>query len=446
MGSGSSNNLLGSVCWPAKLTVVNSACLLITADTFAAPYCAQVPSVRMAEAEKLIAALRSTVGAHSASTTGRATSGPGSNGHGHGQVPLGTGLMALAPESINWQQQALMLYRDYLNTGYSPHLLVLDVVLRCLRLRLQQDDEGSAVAAAAGVSSAGASPDQFVSNGLGGGAVHMAGSSMSASGSMGVPGLPGHHQTALGALAFGLPGTFGPAAASRRGSVPIDFGTDAAPVSRQPWEVLKASSALPAMGSGKPVPGGSSSSSNGASSSTAGALVPAAEPASMTGGDAPSDASRDAASSTSATVASASPASSSISDIPPPSPPPTLEASTTRRYEMPFDRRALGLLEDAMHKGFLPNVKGVEDGPMTFDLRSVPPTVAEVILVSVLASLDKRAAKTGRCQVCLAEGTGLEGGSKDLHLVKCTAAGVGLLTRHATGLPAKRKESLLSNL
>ena len=68
-------------------------------------------------------------------------------------------------------------------------------------------------------------------------------------------------------------------------------------------------------------------------------------------------------------------------------------------YEAPFDSRAVSLLEDAMGKGFVPSIRGVDEGPFTVDLREMPPTVSEVTVLAVLAALERRAVKTGRCKV-----------------------------------------------
>lgn len=65
-----------------------------------------------------------------------------------------------------------------------------------------------------------------------------------------------------------------------------------------------------------------------------------------------------------------------------------------KRYETGFDKRALGVLEDAMSKGLIPSIK-VDEGPVSVDLRGMPPTVAELLVLAVLAAFDKRAAKTG---------------------------------------------------
>lgn len=64
----------------------------------------------------------------------------------------------------------------------------------------------------------------------------------------------------------------------------------------------------------------------------------------------------------------------------------------------PFNR-AIGILEDAMRKGHVPSIVGVEDGPTTVDLREIPPTIAEVMVLAVLAAFERRADKTGKCFV-----------------------------------------------
>ena len=62
---------------------------------------------------------------------------------------------------------------------------------------------------------------------------------------------------------------------------------------------------------------------------------------------------------------------------------------------LPFVRRALSILEDAMSKGHVLSTKGVEEGPFTVDLRAMPPTLSEVLVLSVLSAFERRAAKTG---------------------------------------------------
>ena len=37
----------------------------------------------------------------------------------------------------------------------------------------------------------------------------------------------------------------------------------------------------------------------------------------------------------------------------------------------------------------------MEEGPFTVDLRALPPTVSEVLVLAVLAAFERRAAKTG---------------------------------------------------
>ena len=51
-----------------------------------------------------------------------------------------------------------------------------------------------------------------------------------------------------------------------------------------------------------------------------------------------------------------------------------------------------------MRRGHLPSIKGVEDGPTTIDLREIPPTVAEVIVLAVLEAFERRAVKTGEAE------------------------------------------------
>jgi hypothetical protein len=56
---------------------------------------------------------------------------------------------------------------------------------------------------------------------------------------------------------------------------------------------------------------------------------------------------------------------------------------------------------DQHHRDGIPPClsQGVEDGPATVDLRGMPPALAELIVASALSALEKRAARTGRCQV-----------------------------------------------
>lgn len=76
------------------------------------------------------------------------------------------------------------------------------------------------------------------------------------------------------------------------------------------------------------------------------------------------------------------------------------QGSNVSWFDPVFDQRALSILEDAINKGHLPiNIKGVEEGPSTIDLCGIPPTLAEVIVMAVLSAFERRAVKTGRCQV-----------------------------------------------
>ena len=115
----------------------------------------QRPVVRMAEAEALLRALRSA-GNAGASTSGRVLGGgttgtgggvgggggggasaAGRNGGGAGRSEAGgaSTLLSVAPESVNWQQHAVMLYRDMVTTGVKPGVKLLDMLLGCLRLK-----------------------------------------------------------------------------------------------------------------------------------------------------------------------------------------------------------------------------------------------------------------------------------------------------------------------
>ena len=111
----------------------------------------QRPVVRMAEAEALLGALRSA-GNAGASTSGRASGGGGGSGGmrggGGGSSVAGAGgggstLLSQPPESVNWQQHAVMAYRDMVTTGHKPSVDVIDMLLGCLRLKhVAQEEEG----------------------------------------------------------------------------------------------------------------------------------------------------------------------------------------------------------------------------------------------------------------------------------------------------------------
>jgi len=218
--------------------------------------------VRKKEAVKLLAALRFSHSQHSAAAS--MSGAPFSSLEGHAGL---TGLMQLPAESINWQQHAIMAYRDMLQAGFQPSVTVIDMLVRSLRLRLSLT-----------------LPEQST-----GGAV-----------------LSSFQQHA-GGDGYGENGVMG-----------VTLGR---PVSR------------------------------------------------------------------------------GISGFTPPVQSQPSERSPLARYEATFDRRAFSIVEEAMSRGHLPSIKGVEEGPATIDLRGVPPSLAEIIVVSVLSAFEKRSTRLQRCQV-----------------------------------------------
>ena len=117
---------------------------------------AATPVVRLSEAEALLSALRSA-GTAGPSTSGRVvgavgtggapSSGRSSGGRTGATSGYGTGsssLLSMAPESINWQQHAIMAYRDMVTAGHKPGVEVLDMLLGCMRLPKQAAMEAAA--------------------------------------------------------------------------------------------------------------------------------------------------------------------------------------------------------------------------------------------------------------------------------------------------------------
>ncbi|GAX74542.1 hypothetical protein CEUSTIGMA_g1991.t1 [Chlamydomonas eustigma] len=284
----------------------------------------QRPVVRLQEAEALLSALRSADHT-TASTSGRMIMGAGESGisstlPGTGSSSSapssgatssrrrpGASLLAMPPENVNWQQQALMLYRDMTTGGHRPNVQVLDKLLGCLRLKLVLKRE------------------QVPSNEGSYGSPHEEGGSAPRSSSSAAPGFTG---IGMGALSGRFPGSIGTMQS-------IELG-------RQPWQVP-----VDILGAG-------SNEGRGAPGSPSSAMA------------------------------------SSQSNAE--------NVRTGKRYESGFDKRAMNVLEDAMSRGFIPSIK-VDEGPATIDLREMPPTISELVVQYVLSAFEKRAIKTGRCQV-----------------------------------------------
>lgn len=281
----------------------------------------------MHEAEALLAALRSAGNAN-ASTSGRVVGAEGTGGAptskrgvgsggsagGHGTSSGLSSLLSMSPESINWQHQAIMVYRDMVTSGQKPGVDVLDMMLGCLRVKHittkeeDYDDDGGTSSAS---SSSSVTPlmHHHLSKGVGG--HHNAGGAA----------MPSH----LGGLPLHLSG------GGRPGVGMLGLGGVAPMIGRQPWEA--------------PLVAGTTASSSAAGGTT----------------------------------------TSNVGRV----------ERSGQRYEIPFDKRALGILEDAMSKGFLPSIRGVDEGPFTVDLRTMPPTVSEVTVLAVLMAFERRAVKTG---------------------------------------------------
>eukprot|EP00798_Chlamydomonas_sp_ICE-L_P004335 gene4335-14448_t len=225
---------------------------------------AQSPAVRQAEAEVLLRALAA------------ANRPEGFTGMARPATPINLGRsLTLPPDSINWAQLAIGLYRDMVLDGHQPNLDILDKLMACLRLPLAQ----------------------FVTKG----AVPEADRSHANSAANGIA-PPQVAASAQGAIA----------AAAAAGQ----------PLS--PEDLIE----LAHLGTPQPVAQ-------------------------------------------------------------------KLEASM---YEVAFDRRTFSILEDAANRGQIASYKAVDEAPMTLDLRSYPPTLAEVMVLGLLNAVEKRVARTGQSQ------------------------------------------------